>query len=127
MKIRYSFSGEYSEYNSLLRKFKLDKLLAYINMESAKLMKNNTRKSDDANIEYGMSYEKYFLFDNKNGMRKEQQVLVSGWNLIDLAYNAIKCTNDYRGVEITQNTECTIDVRTQIESKCPQCFQWVCV
>lgn len=105
MKIRYSFSGEYSEYNSLLRKFKLDKLLAYINMESAKLMKNNTRKSDDANIEYGMSYEKYFLFDNKNGMRKEQQVLVSGWNLIDLAYNAIKCTNDYRGVEITQNTE----------------------
>ena len=74
-------------------------------MESAKLMKNNTRKSDDANIEYGMSYEKYFLFDNKNGMRKEQQVLVSGWNLIDLAYNAIKCTNDYRGVEITQNTE----------------------
>ena len=105
MKIRYSFSGEYPEYNSLLRKFKLDKLLAYINMESAKLIKNNSRNSGNTNIGYGMSYEKYYLFDNKIGTKKEQQVLVSGWNLIDLAYNAIKSTHDYRGAEISQEEE----------------------
>ena len=105
MKLRYSFSGDYSEYSSLLRKFKLDKLLAYINMESAKLMKKKPENSGETDLAYGMAYEKYYLFDTKKAMRKEQHVLVSGWNLIDLSYNAIKCTHDYRGAEITQDEE----------------------
>lgn len=100
MPTRYSFSGERDEYNRVLRQFRLDKLLEAINNVSVAVM-----KGDSSRPIYGVLEKKYQLFNKETGTTLEQNVFVSGWSLVDLAYRAILATNDYRGKLVEADNE----------------------
>lgn len=90
--IGYKFSGCLNNYRDLLRKFRLDELLKRINKESNLIL---FKKNDK--IGFGLNCTKYPTTDAKTYRRYMQEVYVSAWNLIDLAYYAIMFTNDFRG------------------------------
>ena len=98
--MKYNFSGGFVEYKRLLREFKLDKLLMRINKETAEMMSRETH-----DISYGVKSVRYLLTNQETGITKAHDTFVTAWSLIDLAYNAIIATNDYRGREITKDEE----------------------
>lgn len=98
--IRYSLSGDANEYKNLLRKFRLDALLLRINQESAAIMRN-----EGASDMYGVKKAQFLLTDGKSGRSQKRDVFVTAWGLVDLAYEAIMASNDYRGSEIESDEE----------------------
>jgi len=99
-RIGYSFSGDANEYTCLLRKFRLDSLLIRISKESVAVMHN-----DDSKDRYGVKWTQYTLSDIKTRRSHKQDVVVTAWGLIDLAYEAIMASNDYRGRVISTDEE----------------------
>ncbi|MEA5085120.1 MAG: hypothetical protein VB018_13380 [Lachnospiraceae bacterium] len=99
-KTKYNFSGNYEDYKALLRNFTLDKLITRINIESAKIMINPENE-----ICYGVIQASYHITNLRNLSKISQNVFVTGWNLIDLSYNAIISSNDFRGKEIENDEE----------------------
>ena len=95
-RIGYNFSGELEDYKALLRKFKLDALLKRIGNQSAILSRTPPFEAVRIN---------YTLIHSVSKVQINQEALVSAWNLLDLAYNAILFSNDYRGKEIETNDE----------------------
>lgn len=98
--MNFSFSGKEDEYFDVLRKFTLDELLKRINRESAELLKNVLF----ADVS-GTKLASFPLIKSATKTLSEQDVYITGWNLIDLAYNAAICSNDYRGKVITDDKE----------------------
>lgn len=96
MPILHSYSGNWEEYKSLLRKYRLSSILKWINKESIELANEGT---------VGATKRTQVLFiQTGSRLVKKQDCLIMGWTLSDLAYHAILSTNDYRGKEIeTQN------------------------
>lgn len=86
------------DYQYHLRKFQLDELLKQINIESAELFAN-FRSADIS----GTNLTSFSFVEVHTGIRHEQPVYITGWNLIDLAYYAIKYTHDYRGKTILKD------------------------
>ena len=98
--MKFNFSGKEDEYTYLLRKFTLDKLLKRINIETAELL-TSVLFSDVS----GTKRVSFPLIDTSTGARKNQEVFLTGWNLVDLAYSSIVCGNDYRGKAISDVNE----------------------
>ena len=98
--MKFNFSGKEDEYKYLLRKFTLDKLLKRINIESAELL-SSVLSSDIS----GTKLASFPLIVSSTGVRKEQDVFITGWNLVDLAFSSIVCSNDYRGKTISEDSE----------------------
>lgn len=92
--IKYNFSGNEDDYKKLLRQFTLDKLLIRISQESINLL---SHKSEHL---FGVEKKSYTMVNAANGIPKEQELLVSAWGLVDLAYDAIGASNDYRGDDV---------------------------
>ncbi len=94
------FAEGTEQYKKLLRRFPLDKLLIRINEESADILKNS--------IEPGIRsalVEKCVTPIKNSRLCSAQRVAVTAWALIDLAYDAILATNDYRGNQKKVNKE----------------------
>lgn len=92
MKTRFHFSGKWDDYIRTLRQFTLDELLTKINEESTKILFKENK--DQVNALKRVTVPIMNLATNQ---QMKDEVLVSAWQLIDLAYNAIVATNDYRG------------------------------
>lgn len=92
MPIVYSFSGDYEEYKHLLWKCTLDDLLININKKAADIF-----KEPDQELGYGVSQGKYTIYNKLLGNIINQPLLFAGRDMIDLAYNAIIASNDFRG------------------------------
>ena len=99
MSIAYNYSGKHQDLATLLRRFQLGDLLHSISKYSADLMKNHNSESPKE-----ASWEKYHVLNGSTRGIEEKNTLVTGWNLIDLAYYAIRSTNDYRG-KVIENKE----------------------
>ena len=100
MPIAYNYSGTHEDLSSLLRRFRLDELLRYISNYSAELMR---RHRSDTPKE--AAWEKYYVLNSSTRRIEEKETLVTGWGLIDLAFQAIISTNDYRGKVIESREE----------------------
>lgn len=98
--LAYSFSGDFDEYKTLLRKFTLDQLLMRINFETSELLRN-----EHGSFALGVKSASYPLINYSTKERSTQNVYVTGWNLIDLAYYAICSSNDFRGKKIDSEKE----------------------
>ena len=96
--ITYSFSGTREEYKKLIRRFNLKSLLEAISKESAKIFLNNDKMA-------GVEHVNLRLINAKTGIEALNPIIVSGWTLVDLAYDAIFYTNDYRGKVIEDDNE----------------------
>lgn len=71
-----------------------------INIESAELL-SSVLSSDIS----GTKLASFPLIVSSTGVRKEQDVFITGWNLVDLAFSSIVCSNDYRGKTISEDSE----------------------
>jgi len=91
MNTTYKFSGKPEEYRRALRQFTLDELLKCINKESVQLL------YEDNQDHHAMKEVRIPTINLTTRQREFKEALISAWDLIDLAYNAICTTNDYRG------------------------------
>lgn len=98
--MEFNFSGKESDFKNLLRQFTLDQLLVNINKESARLL-TSILKSDIP----GIKHATFPLINSITRNKHTQDVFITGWNLIDLAFSAISCSNDYRGHAINKDEE----------------------
>ena len=89
-----------SEYYLLFRKFRLDALLARISKEAIALYHNVI----EDNL-HGFKWAELELADQKTKRPMTQAVAVTAWGLVDLAYEAVQSTNDYRGKDNITDTE----------------------
>jgi hypothetical protein len=88
------------EYNHLLRKFRLDALLTKISKEAVALFEN---VNEDGLR--GFKWVQIDLSDKRTRCTIKQDVVVTAWGLVDLAYEAVLATNDYRGKETVTDIE----------------------
>lgn len=89
-----------NEYNHLLRKFRLCDLLTRISKEAVALYKDT--------VEGGLRGFKQTQIDMTNMITKKvvkQDVMVTAWGLVDLAYEAVLATNDHRGKDTITDKE----------------------
>lgn len=98
--LSFNFSGNYEDYKNLLRKFTLDQLLLRINTETSAIFRN-----EEPPFTRGVKHTEFPLINSSTRAKTMQSVYVTGWNLIDLAYNAICCSNDFRGKTIESDNE----------------------
>ena len=91
MNTKYHFSGEQRQYETTLRQFTLDELLKQINKESVRLLYDNNRDHQ------AMKAVHVPIMQLSTKRIENKDVFITAWELIDLAYNAICATNDYRG------------------------------
>ena len=83
-----------------LRKFQLNTLLCVISKETATFF-----AEENSGLNFGIKYETYQLREKMTKKCVDVNTYVTGWTLLDLSYNAICCTHDYRGTgEITPQT-----------------------
>lgn len=83
-----------------LRKFQLNTLLCVISKETATFF-----AEENSGLNFGIKYETYQLREKMTKKCVDVNTYVTGWILLDLSYNAICCTHDYRGTgEITPQT-----------------------
>lgn len=83
-----------------LRKFQLNTLLCVISKETATFF-----AEENSGLNFGIKYETYQLCEKMTKKCVDVNTYVTGWTLLDLSYNAICCTHDYRGTgEITPQT-----------------------
>ena len=90
MRAKYKFTGSKEDYYTALRQFELDELLIRINRESIAILYNSNHNA----VEFFSIPLR--SIDNKQTTR--QEIIVSAWQLNDLAYHAINASNDYRGI-----------------------------
>lgn len=88
------------KYKRHLRQLCLDSLLKRINRESAAIMFG---KRESAQL--GFRWDHYSFIDPRNKKLYKQDVRITSWGLIDLAYDAIMTTNDYRGRDNIEDEE----------------------
>ena len=101
MSIAYNYSGKHQDLATLLRRFQLGDLLHSISKYSADLMKSHNSESPKE-----ASWEKYHVLNGSTRGIEEKNTLVTGWNLIDLAYYEGSGTS----VQIENNGESGIQV-----------------
>lgn len=110
--IKYNFSGNEDDYKRLLRQFTLDKLLVRISQESIHLLLKNSNEHT-----FGVEEKSYTMLNALTGEPQEQKVFVSAWGLVDLAYDAIKVSNDYRGMDTGETLYPLISASEQRKEK----------
>lgn len=98
--MQYDFSGGKEEYQKLLRNYTLDELLVRINQESAKILLR-----EEKDISFGVERVSYTLIHAHSRRPVKDDLIISIWNLIDLAYYATLFSNDYRGKTIKDDRE----------------------
>ena len=112
-RIHYNYSGSEEDYRTLLRKFRLDSLLHKINDLSASIMHN-----DDHGELYGAKEMTFTLTNPRSGRPEKQKTLVTGWNLVDLAYDAKPFVATSAGRTISVN--CFLNLFL-----CEHCIHWI--
>lgn len=110
--VKYNFSGKEDDYRRFLRQFTLDKLLMRISQESMRLLSCN-----GSGHLFGAERKSYTTMNPLNGLRLEQEVIVSAWGLVDLAYDAIRASNDYRGIDTNEMLYPLISAAEQMKEK----------
>lgn len=98
MAIEYNFSGKWDDYKALLRKFSLDSILRYANAVSTKLCFGDGTKHSHTMVSIP-------IMAKGSGLWEKKPVLLTTWSLIDLAYNAVKATNDFHGRKLEYEEE----------------------
>ncbi|NLD10802.1 MAG: hypothetical protein GX671_03485 [Clostridiales bacterium] len=110
--INLFFPRNDKEYTLLLRKFRLSSLLKRINQESLSLFNNN-----EQNEPVGIKWTNFTLYTEAYRRPHKQDIVITAWDLVDLAYDAIVATNDYRGSDISTNEELYLLVSTSSARK----------
>lgn len=100
MPVRYSFTGEWKEYNTLLRKYQLSGLLKRIAGLSNDILYDKRKDKFS-----GMIVRQCRLMEATSMKVRQQDVYITGWGLIDMAYHAIISSNDYRGKQVESEDE----------------------
>lgn len=98
MNLYYDPTCSHDKFVDLLRKFNLINLLVKIQRESVSLIQDGA-----ANLPCGMKCINYKLQQRRAKSTQVMTAYMTGWNLIDLAYEAICATNDFRGEENIQD------------------------
>ena len=98
--IEYNFSGEWDSYNRLLRKYQLSGLLT----EIGKLSNDIFFDSEKGHCR-GVLHKKIHNVDAIKKTKRQDDVILTAWNLIDIAYYAIISSNDFRGKQIESENE----------------------
>ena len=91
MGLTYNYSGRREDLIQMLRHYRLDELLRYISSYASELIKHR-----QPNEVYGVRVESYIVQNAATRNYEEMDVFVTAWDLVDLAYEAILATNDYR-------------------------------
>jgi len=100
MPITYDFTGEWEKYNLLLRKYQLSGLLKKIGSLS-----NSALFDTGKDVCFGMLIKQCRLMNTTSRKEQHENVYITGWGLIDLAYHAIISSNDYRGKQVDSDDE----------------------
>lgn len=96
----YDFSGKQDQLRKLFRKVKVNDFLKLINKKTSYIFNNNGK------TEYNAVYKTSFVAINQKTKEViQQEVLISAWLLIDLAYYAIYFSNDYIGNNIEDENQ----------------------
>lgn len=98
MAIEYNFSGKWDDYKELLRKFSLDSILKYVNIQSTKLCLGEGTKHSHKMISVPFTAK-------GSGVWEKRTVLITIWNLVDLSYYAVMATHDYRGIQLNNEDD----------------------
>lgn len=100
-KLYFSNCKDEADYRILLKHFQLDDLLKNISKESVDIFKR-----DCSQVCCGTKCASFPIMTNlTTGLTFKQDVIVTAWRLVDLAYEAILTTNDYRGKHIEKEDE----------------------
>ena len=89
-----------SGFISQIRKYSLQELLIEFSMESSELFKINTK---DDKMPCGTKFESFEFASGR--IKRRQEVLVTAWGLVDIAYQAILNSNDYRSKKVKSKRE----------------------
>lgn len=90
--LSYNYSGEWEDVSQVLRTFSADTILKRISREAIEIQRNKNASDPPA-----AKWVEYTIFNTRTKRNEIKKSLITMWSLIELAYYAVKATNDYRG------------------------------
>lgn len=101
---RYTYNGTDESLRQAFRYYTLDSVLLKCSQLSAMLIQDKN-SPEDGKIGNGAQIVKYKVTSSKTKVSEVREHYLTGWELVDCSYQAIKHTNDYCGESIYDVTK----------------------